>query len=73
MKENHLKIEKYVDGLEQRMDWLLDDHTKLVNENNVLNDKNKKMEKYIMGLERDIEAICGYLEKHIENETDRHT
>ena len=71
MKEKHRKIEKYVDGLEQRMDCLQDHHTKLVNENNALNDKNKKMEKYMMGLERDIEAICGYLEKD-KNETDRH-
>ena len=69
MIEKQRKLQKYVDGLEQRVDWLLDEHTKLINENHALNDNNKKLEKYMMGLDREIEAVCGYLEKN----TDRHT
>ena len=65
MKENHRKIQKYVDGLEQYMDRLREEHTQQINENHVLHDKNKKMELLVMGLERDIEAICGYLEKDV--------
>ena len=63
MIEKQRKLQKYVDGLEQRVDWLLDEHTKLINENHALNDNNKKLEKYMMGLDREIEAVCGYLEK----------
>ena len=65
MKENHRKIVKYVDGLEQYMDRLREEHTQLINENQILVEKNKKMELLVTGLERDIEAICGYLEKDI--------
>ena len=65
MKENHRKTQKYVDGLKQYMDRLLEEHTQLVNENHALNEKNKKMELMVMGLERDVEAICGYLEKDV--------
>ena len=65
MKENHRRLQKYVDGLELYMDRLQEEHTHVINENHVLNDKNKKMELLVMGLERDIEAICGYLEKDV--------
>ena len=57
--KKHRKLEKYVEGLEQQMDYLQDHHTMLVNENNILKDKNQKIMKYVMGLEWDIEAICG--------------
>ena len=65
MKENQRKTVKYVDGLEQYMDRLREEHTQLINENQILVDKNKKMELLVTGLERDIEAICGYLEKDV--------
>ena len=63
MRKQHHKLESYVEGLEQQVDRLEDHNTFLVNENNVLKDKHKKMEKHVLGLEWDIEAICGYLEK----------
>ena len=63
MRKQHRKLGSYVEGLEQQMDCLQEHNTFLVNENNILKDKHEKMEKYMMGLEWDIEAICGYLEK----------
>ena len=70
MKKKHHKLEKYVNGLEQQMDCLQDHHTKLVNEHNLLTGKNGKIEKYMLGLEWDIEAICGYLEKEKDKNGD---
>ena len=63
MRKQHDKLESYVEGLEQQIDVLEEHNTWLVNENKMLKDKQEKMQKYMMGLEWDIEAICGYLEK----------
>ena len=63
IRKQEQKLESYVEGLEQQIDRLQDHDTFLVNENNALKDKLEKIHKYVMGLERDIEAICGYLEK----------
>ena len=41
MKQNQRRLQKYIDGLEQRMDWLLDEHTKLINENHAIKEKIK--------------------------------
>ena len=63
MRKQHAKLESYVEGLEQQIDRLQEHDTFLVNENNMLKDKQEKMQKYMMGIDRDVEAICGYLEK----------
>ena len=62
MKQNQRRLQKYIDGLEQRMDWLLDEHTKLINENHAIKEKNKNI---VQGLEHDVEAICKYLEEKL--------
>ena len=63
MRKQHAKLESYVEGLEQQIDRLQEHDTFLVNENNMLKDKQEKMQKYMMGIDWDVEAICGYLEK----------
>ena len=70
MRKRQHKLERYVEGLEQQMDYLQEHNTMLVNENNILKDKNEKIVKYMMGLEWDIEAICGYLEKEQDKNED---
>ena len=50
-------------GMEQRMDYLQEQNTTLTHENISLKDDIIKIEGYLKGLEWDIEAICGYLEK----------
>ena len=42
MKKKHRKLEKYVNGLEQQMDYLQEHNTMLINENNILKDKYEK-------------------------------
>ena len=60
-----------IEGIEQRTAFLEDENTTLIQENNKLKADNVKMDRYIKGLEWDIEAICGYLEKQQDkNETD---
>ena len=63
MRKRQYKLERYVEGLEHQTDYLQDHNTILINENNTVKDENEKIVKFIKGLERDIEAICGYLEK----------
>ena len=60
-----------IEGIEQRMVFLEDQNTTLIQENNKLKADNMKMDRYVKGLEWDIEAICGYLEKQQDkNKTD---
>ena len=55
-------------GMEQRMDYLQEQNTTLTHENISLKDDIIKIEGYLKGLEWDIEAICGYLEKKQEKD-----
>ena len=55
-------------GMEQRMAFLENQNTALTQENTSLKDKIVKIEGYVKGLEWDIEAICGYLEKQQEKD-----
>ena len=50
-------------GMELRMGFLEEQNESLTGENNRLKADITKMENYVKGLEWDIEAICGYLEK----------
>ena len=68
MKKKHRKLEKYVNGLEQQMDYLQDHNTILINANTVLKEENKKIVKFMKGLEWELEAVCGYLEKQKDKE-----
>ena len=63
MRKQQRKLEKYVEGLEQQTDCLQEHNTFLINENNALKDNNEKIVKFMKGLEWEIEAVCGYLEK----------
>ena len=63
MQKQQRKLEKYVEGLEQQTDCLQGHNTFLINENNALKDNNEKIVKFMKGLEWEIEAVCGYLEK----------
>ena len=54
--------------MEQRMAFLEDQNTTLTHENTSLKDDIMKIEGYVKGLEWDIEAICGYLEKKQEKD-----
>ena len=65
-KRQH-KMERYVEGLELQTDLLQEHNTFLVNENTMLKEKIETITKMIKGIEWDIEAICGYLEKEKEN------
>ena len=55
-------------GMEQRMAYLQEQNTTLTHENTSLKDDIMKIEGYVKGLEWDIEAICGYLEKKQEKD-----
>ena len=55
-------------GMEQRMAFLENQNTALTQENTSLKDNIVKIEGYVKGLEWDIEAICGYLEKQQEKD-----
>ena len=68
MKKKHRKLEKYVNGLEQQMDYLQDHNTILINANTALKEENKKIVKFMKGLEWELEAVCGYLEKQKDKE-----
>ena len=63
MRKQQRKLEKYVEGLEQQIDCLHEHYTFIINENNTLKDNNEKIVKFMKGLEWEIEAVCGYLEK----------
>ena len=68
MNKKQHKLERYVEGLEQQMDYLQDNNTFLINENTSLKEENEKIVKFIKGLERDIENICIYLEREQEKD-----
>ena len=63
MRKQQRKLNKYAEGLEQQIDRLQEHHTFIINENNTIKDNNEKIVKFMKGLEWDIEAVCGYLEK----------
>ena len=50
------------------MAFLENQNTALTQENTSLKDNIVKIEGYVKGLEWDIEAICGYLEKQQEKD-----
>ena len=60
-----------MEGMDQRLNCLEEHNTYLINENNQLKDDNMKLNRFVKGLEWDIENICAYLEKkQNKNETD---
>ena len=67
-KKSRREIIRNMEGMEQRMAFLEDQNTALVHENNRLKDNNMKIYRFVKGLEWDIEAICGYLEKKQEKD-----
>ena len=72
MRKQQRKLERYVEGLEQQTDCLQEHNTILINENRTLKEENEKNVKFMKGLEWEIEAICGYLEKQQDkNEKDK--
>ena len=62
-KKSRNEIIRNMEGMEQRMAFLEDQNTALVQENNRLKDDNMKIYRFVKGLEWDIENICAYLEK----------
>ena len=68
MRKRQRNLESYVHGLEQQMDYLQDHNTILINANTALKEENKKIVKFMKGLEWELEAVCGYLEKQKDKE-----
>ena len=68
MNKRQHKMERYIDGLELQIDYLREHDTFIINENTTLKEKMETITKTIRDLERDIEAICEYLEKEKEKE-----
>ena len=67
-KKSRREILHNMEGLEERMVFLEERNTVLLNENKQLKDDNMKLYRFVKGLEWDIENICIYLEK--QQETD---
>ena len=67
-KKSRCEILHNMEGLEERMVFLEERNTVLLNENKQLKDDNMKLYRFVKGLEWDIENICIYLEK--QQETD---